>query len=320
MKTKTLCVYLACAAGACALSTCGRKESKQHLIPQASQTCREERVAGTTADAPRQSVICATQEISLVAVPATNIRITASMLISNLFRAEPDMARFVGDDIKQHVIPFVFVARSNCTPAELYEICVENSRYTNDAQRTRARAFGYAYRTLRYRCLVPKLKELILSQSVTNDEYAGSMAANALRIIAHPDSLRACIEISQKLPSNSLLRVDRDPHSQAVWRDTIPFFMRPDCLPIYLEIVNHSRKYSFAHWWGTVEKIEAFTNESAVAGLRFALQVVKNPAPYWPDMTPSLYIVMVEMKMKHQRDYAKGKLNMERPEIPVFDE
>lgn len=54
--------------------------------------------------------------------------------------------------------------------------------------------------------------------------------------------------------------------------------------------------------------------------MRYALNVVKNPGVYWPDMGPSLYILAVEVKLDDQRDYIRGTRHLPRTDTVVFDE
>ena len=100
----------------------------------------------------------------------------------------------------------------------------------------------------------------------------------------------------------------------------MPLFTRNDCLEIYLDIVNHPEKHRFGRWYDAVEKLQYFTNATAVAGMQRALAVVKDPAKYWPDMGPSLWIWSVEDKIKHQQEFIEGKRPLVRTDTIVFDE
>jgi len=251
-----------------------------------------------------------------------SINITVDTLRSNILYST-ERGRFVIADFDKYVAPELFATDGAYTSQSLYLLCRERMKDMSNTKR--ARAYCDTLLSLRYRTLLPLLKEHILSAVSTNDFDRAHIAVSMLYRIAHPDTLRTFLEIDAALPSNSVLRIDRYtdpsfPNNMPIWTTSLPLFTRPDCLPIYLDIVYKPQAHRFGRWYDAVERVQDFTNATAVAGLRYALNVVKNPGVYWPDMGPSLYILAVEVKLDDQRDYIRGKRNLPRTDTVVFDE
>lgn len=174
-----------------------------------SKPCGEEQRSGAHHDVSTNAMGTVSSTRAKPVSAATNIssvNITADTLRSNILYPT-EQGRYIIADFDRYVAPELFATNRAYTPQSLYLLCCE--RMKDVSNRKRAHAYCNTLLSLRYRTLLPLLKEQILSAVTTNDLGRANIAVSRLDYIAHPDTLRTFLEMDAALPSNSVLCMDR---------------------------------------------------------------------------------------------------------------
>jgi len=242
-------------------------------------------------------------------------QISWDTLTNNITLSKDKVTWWIRDEIK-YLYENLFTNNVTYSVTNLFNILVKNSipitlSITNSAYST-------GLISLRYRQLLPYVKQIILQVNNSSNRDIASKYITWLGHIQHPDTLRTILELDKEIPQDSILRQKKP----RIWDGALPFFYRKDCLDVYIEVANQPEKYDYGMWNSAVYNIGWFTNDCAIQAYNRAYKVMKHFKKYWPESPVSRSIdrVCMATQMKTRQRIIDGKqLPRKRPK-PLLDE
>ncbi len=209
----------------------------------------------------------------------------------------------------------LFANQSSYTITNLIDICMRKR------QEAGLSAAGTACSSLlvamRYRRLIPYVSQKLLEDGASSNLTDAAWCKTWFGYIDHPEMLKTIVLLDHEIPRESPLRNGINP----VWTSSIPFINRPDCLAVYLDIADNPGEHPYVVWVQAASMLSEFTNDTAVAGLSNAYNILSRANRYWKDHNAG-FMAVANFKtiMKRQKERIAGTYPVQPAPQPVLDE
>jgi len=239
-------------------------------------------------------------------------QISWDTLTNNITLSKNKVTWWIRDEMK-YLKDNLFTKNATYSITNLFEILIKKSiPITINITNT---AYSTGLMSLRYRQLLPYVKQIILQSNQTINRDVAIKCITWLGKIQHPDTLRTILELDKLIPENSYLRKETR-------FGYLPFFYRKDCLDVYIEIADQPEKYDHNMWYAAAYKIGWFTNDIAISANKRAYKTMKEFKKYWPESPESrfLNVRILKAQMEIQKRIINGKRPPRKQPKPLLDE